>query len=75
MSEKGGEHFGLAIGKMLVVEADSDGWAWNKPLLRGKWLRVDGQQLWISFKYERSQSFCFHCGVLNHKGRGAQSKE
>ncbi|XP_042968938.1 uncharacterized protein LOC122301595 [Carya illinoinensis] len=82
MTEAVGEEFGSSIGHVIRVEAESDGLAWgrclrvrvavdlHKPSLRGRWLQYGDNQYWISFKYERLQSFCFNCGVLCHKGRG-----
>ncbi|KAF5445210.1 hypothetical protein F2P56_034277 [Juglans regia] len=82
MTEDFSEQFAEAIGPVIRVEAEADGRAWgrclrvrvvvdlNRPLLRGKWLRLDDKQHWISFKYERLQNFCFQCGILSHKGKG-----
>ncbi|XP_041001644.1 uncharacterized protein LOC121247347 [Juglans microcarpa x Juglans regia] len=82
MTKGFGEQFAEAIGLVIRVDAEEDGRAWgrclrvrvavdlNKPLLRGKWLKLDDKQHWVAFKYERLQNFCFHCGVLNHKGKG-----
>ncbi|XP_042962402.1 uncharacterized protein LOC122296666 [Carya illinoinensis] len=81
VTETFGEEFAASIGPVIRVEAGSDGRAWgrclrvrvavdlHKPLMRGKWLGVDGKQHWISFKYERLQNFCFQCDTLSHKGR------
>lgn len=82
MTEEVGSQFGETIGHVIRVDADSDGSKWgkclrmrvaidmNKPLLRGRWLSFKGHQYWISLKYERLQSFCFHCGILFHQGKG-----
>ncbi|XP_042958166.1 uncharacterized protein LOC122293745 [Carya illinoinensis] len=79
MNETIGEKFGSSFGHVVQVESDSDGLALgqclrirmaldiHKALLRGKWLEIDQKKHWISLKYERLQSFCFHCGVLFHK--------
>ncbi|KAF5445647.1 hypothetical protein F2P56_034685 [Juglans regia] len=81
MTEDFGQQFAGSIGHVIRMEAEADGRAWrrclrvrvavdlHKPLLRGKWLKLGEKQHWISFKYERLQSFCFKCGVLSHKGR------
>ncbi|XP_042969037.1 uncharacterized protein LOC122301714 [Carya illinoinensis] len=81
MNEDIGEKLGNCIGHVIRVDTDSDGLAWgrclrvrttidlHKPLLRGKWMEFEGLRYWISFKYERLQGFCFHCGVLYHKGK------
>ncbi|XP_041010287.1 uncharacterized protein LOC121254353 [Juglans microcarpa x Juglans regia] len=87
MSEEIGENLASSIGHVLHVEADSDGMAWGKcmrvrvavdlykPLLRGKWVQLDEQKYWVSLKYERLQSFCFHCGILAHKLKGCQGQK
>ncbi|XP_042950274.1 uncharacterized protein LOC122282385 [Carya illinoinensis] len=81
VNEDIGEKLGNCIGHVIRVDTDSDGSAWgrclrvrtaidlHKPLLRGKWMEFEGLRHWISFKYERLQAFCFHCGVLYHKGK------
>ncbi|KAI9125517.1 hypothetical protein K1719_002935 [Acacia pycnantha] len=28
--------------------------------------RPDGSGVWISIKYERPDSFCYHCGMIGH---------
>ncbi|XP_042962496.1 uncharacterized protein LOC122296768 [Carya illinoinensis] len=81
MNEEVGSQFAASIGHVIRVETESDGRGWGrclrvrvavdilKPLLRGKWMRFEEEEHWISFKYERLQNFCFHCGILNHKGK------
>ena len=81
MTEEIGEELGASIEHVIRVEVEANGRAWgrclrvriavdlHKLLLRGKWLMSNDQKYWISFKYERLQSFCFHCGVLFHKGK------
>lgn len=39
----------------------------GKPLQRGgKIVNLDGDKVWISFKYEKLPNFCFHYGILGH---------
>lgn len=82
MSKEIGGKTGSAIGNVFSVDVDGEGLAWekslqvrvkvelSKPLLLGMWVRVGEKQLWISFKYERMENFCFKCEVLKHKGGG-----
>ncbi|XP_042954408.1 uncharacterized protein LOC122290790 [Carya illinoinensis] len=79
MNEEVGAQFAASTGHVILVETKLDGRTWgrclrvrvavdiHKPLLRGKWMLFEEKEYWISFKYERLQNFCFHCGILYHK--------
>lgn len=42
----------------------------EKPLRRRlKFIKRDGEWVWINFRYERLHNFCFCCGVLGHTAR------
>ena len=42
----------------------------SKPLCRGKRISLSqGEQSWVSFKYERLPNICYWCGCLNHVDR------
>ncbi|XP_042952204.1 uncharacterized protein LOC122289286 [Carya illinoinensis] len=78
MNVEQGVKLGSVIGKVHTVETDDQGCGWgrhlrirvdvdiNKPLPRGKLIKVRGKQCWIYFKYERLPNFCFKCGQLMH---------
>ena len=82
MNREVGEHVGGILGSVLLVDTDENGVGWGKslrvrvqldvsqPLLRGKKIRLNGQSLWIYFKYERLPMFCYWCGRLWHGGGG-----
>ena len=39
----------------------------NKPLCRGRrFSSSQGEQGWVSFKYERLPNLCYWCGSLSH---------
>lgn len=39
-----------------------------KPLLTGCWIpRVNKAKVWVVFKYEKLQGFCYNCGILGHE--------
>ncbi|XP_042972731.1 uncharacterized protein LOC122304523 [Carya illinoinensis] len=85
MTEEVGIQFVESIGHVIRVDAEVDARAWghclrvrvavdlHKPLLKGKWMLFEDQEHWISFKYERLHNFCFHCGILYHKGKNCNS--
>lgn len=42
----------------------------TRPLIRGRFLKVGDDQVWLPIKYERLPSFCFQCGVIKHQVGG-----
>lgn len=46
----------------------------RKPLLRGRILHVNGRSLWIGFKCEKLQRFCYKCGVILHGRQGCRGQ-
>lgn len=46
----------------------------NKPLVRGTFVRFEGDRRWVSFKYEQLPLFCFYCGKVGHGERNCQKK-
>lgn len=44
----------------------------TKPLERGRALHVEGQSLWVYFKYEKLPTFCFDSGCIVYGPKGCQ---
>lgn len=42
----------------------------EKPLARGRMLRIKDRLIWIAFQYECIPEFCFNCGVIRHGENG-----
>ncbi|KAK6152882.1 hypothetical protein DH2020_012521 [Rehmannia glutinosa] len=53
----------------ILVELNLD-----KPLLRGTNIRLGTKIIWVDFRYENLQSFCFYCGWVGHIKRGCQAR-
>lgn len=77
MSEETGKYIGCKIGN--YIETDKRAWQSdqakfmrirvelqiNKPLRRGGYITsLDGERIWITFKYERLPTICFICGRI-----------
>lgn len=58
---------GIGWGEFLRVRIKLD---LTKPLPRGCMLKLQGQSVWVAFRYERLPKFCFHCGVNRHGSTG-----
>ncbi|XP_027124362.1 uncharacterized protein LOC113769357 [Coffea eugenioides] len=37
-----------------------------QPLVRGTAVKLNGEMVWIEFKYERCPDFCYKCGIIGH---------
>ncbi|XP_041009438.1 uncharacterized protein LOC121253497 [Juglans microcarpa x Juglans regia] len=57
------DQWGLGWGKFLRFKVEVD---ITKALVRGLFLNFDGNQIWLQFKYDRLQPFCFKCGIIKH---------
>jgi hypothetical protein len=78
MTREVGLKVGASIGKVEDVRVPGDGGSWSrglrvrvqvditKPLERGRVLKVNGKQTWVTFRYEKLPHFCFHCGRILH---------
>jgi len=78
MTREVGLKVGSSIGRVEDVRVPRDGGSWSrglrvrvqvditKPLERGRVLKVNGKQTWVTFRYEKLPHFCFHCGRILH---------
>ncbi|KAH7863111.1 hypothetical protein Vadar_013459 [Vaccinium darrowii] len=80
------EIVGNRLGKLMALEAATDGLCLTRgflrvrveinieqPLIKGFWLRgktESNRDRWISFKYEKLPDFCYDCGRLGHDYKG-----
>lgn len=81
MTEDIGIQLGFAFGQVLKVEVDGNGFSWEtflrvrmefditKPLICGRFLKIDEKQMWIPFQYKRLPTFYFNCGAIKHLKR------
>jgi len=57
----------LAPSKWVRMNVDID---INKPSLKGMWIKVEGEVMWIKLKYIKFPEFSYACGLLGHVYRG-----
>jgi hypothetical protein len=81
-----GNQIGSAMGQVLEVDVDDGGMGWGeclrvkvlldlqKPLLRGRKLKINGSSILITFQYEKLPKFCFRCGAIMHGGTGCPER-
>jgi hypothetical protein len=81
-----GHQIGSSMGHVEEVDVDDGGMGWGehlrvkitldlqKPLLRGKMLKINGSSVLGKFQYERLPKFCFRCGVIKHGNTGCTEK-
>ncbi|KAL7177015.1 hypothetical protein ACSBR2_030365 [Camellia fascicularis] len=87
LTKQNGEILGQKIGRLVRVEAHTEGLLFyrsflrirvaidtHQPLPRGLWLqRGPGtDDLWLSFKYEKLSNFCYDCGRLGHESNSCK---
>ena len=47
----------------------------EKPLRRGGHVaNIEGEKVWVTFKYERLPTFCFDCGVMGRDNKHCHMK-
>lgn len=47
----------------------------DKPLLRGRKIKYNGQEVWVEFKYKHMATFCFYCGKVRHIERDCSGRK
>lgn len=47
----------------------------NKPLPRGKLIKMGSEEKWIEFRYENLPYVCYYCGILGHTERSCVLRE
>ncbi|KAG5565320.1 hypothetical protein RHGRI_001274 [Rhododendron griersonianum] len=86
MSRANAEIIGKRFGRLLAIETSPDNILLarsflrvkveiniDQPLPKGFWIRrktSESKDLWISYKYEKLQDFCYACGRIGHESRG-----
>jgi hypothetical protein len=81
-----GHQIGTSMGQVEEVDVDDGGMGWGeylrvkitldlqKPLMRGRMLKINGSSMLVKFQYERLPKFCFRCGVIKHGITGCSEK-
>jgi hypothetical protein len=85
MSLTVGQQIGSSMGHVEEVDVNEGGMGWGeslrvkinldlqKPLMRGRMLKIQGNSMLIPFKYKRLPKFCFRCGVIKHEATGCST--
>jgi hypothetical protein len=86
MTKSVGEKIANSLGTLEEVDVAGSGVGWgrclrlrvvidiSKPLERGRALVLNGNTLWVNFKYEKLPLFCFACGHLVHGDKGCPER-
>jgi hypothetical protein len=81
-----GHQIGSSMGKVEEVDVDDGGMGWGeflrvkitldlqKPLMRGRMLKINGSTTLVKFQYEKLPKFCFRCGVIKHGNTGCSER-
>lgn len=62
---------GSKFGRHLKIQVEL---RLDKPLMRGTRLKFQGQEAWVTFKYENLASFCYYCGLVGHSERACATR-
>jgi hypothetical protein len=86
MNKVVGTKIGQSMGTLEDVDVAGDGVGWGqclqlrvdmdlqKPLERGRALKLGGKSYSVHFKYEKLPLFCFNCGRILHRNKGCPAK-
>ncbi|XP_042954547.1 uncharacterized protein At4g02000-like [Carya illinoinensis] len=86
MNEDCGRKIGSSVGRVVDVDVPEDGIGWGRSLrvrievplrqavARGRTVNVEGNKVWVKFKYEKLPRLCFDCGWLIHDSKGCRMK-
>lgn len=61
----------MGWGESLRVKITID---LQKPLMKGRMLKIQGTSMLIPFRYKRLPKFCFRCGVIKHGVTGCSER-
>lgn len=46
----------------------------DKPLMRGTYMKLEDEHVWVEFTHEYLPAFCFYCGCLGHQEKSYAKK-
>lgn len=87
LSKDVGRKIGHALGGILDIRIPENGSKEGqymrlkvkinitKPLLRGKWIKLGSETIWVELKYENLPYICYYCGVLRHNDKTCIQRE
>ncbi|CAA0837934.1 Unknown protein [Striga hermonthica] len=64
--------FGSITGRWIKILVQID---LNEHLLRGTKIKLGRELIWVDFRYENLQSFCYYCGLIGHSERECTRKK
>lgn len=87
MNEECGKEIDRAIGRVVDVDTNEDGYGWGqylrvcvevdllKVLERGRMISIKGKSCWIPFKYEKLPRIYFDRGRISHFGSRSPKRD
>jgi hypothetical protein len=81
-----GHQIGSSMGQVEEVDVDDGGMGWGeflrvkitldlqKPLMRGRMLKINGSTTLVKFQYEKLPKFCFRCEMIKHGSTGCSER-